>query len=84
MYCCFQEELHRSFTEASQKLHRSFTEASQKLHRSFTEASQKRDVFERKQVLYLAQMINYISKTRLVTERTVSFMLIGHIDTLKV
>ena len=41
MYCCFQEELHRNFTEASQKLHRSFTEASQKLHRSFTEASQK-------------------------------------------
>ena len=37
MYCCFQEELHRSFTEASQKLYRSFTEASQKLHRSFTE-----------------------------------------------
>jgi hypothetical protein len=41
-------------------------------------------VFERKQVLYLAQMITYISKTRLVTERTVSFVLIGHIDTLKV
>ena len=42
MYCCFQEEVHRSFTEASQKLalqklYRSFTEASQKLHRSFTE-----------------------------------------------
>jgi hypothetical protein len=31
MYCCFQEELHRSFTEASQKLHRSFTETSVKL-----------------------------------------------------
>ena len=30
-------DIHRSFTEASQKLHRSFTEASQKLHRSFTE-----------------------------------------------
>ena len=73
MYCCFQEELHRSFTEALQKLHRSFTEASQKL-----------DVFERKQVLYLAQMITYISKTRLVTKRTVYFMLIGHIHTLKV
>jgi hypothetical protein len=41
MYCCFQEELHRSFTEASQKLHRSFTEASQKLHRNFCEASMK-------------------------------------------
>jgi hypothetical protein len=62
MYCCFQEELHRSFTEASQK----------------------RDVFEGKPVLYLAQMINYISKTRLVTERTVSFVVIRHIDTLKV
>jgi hypothetical protein len=52
MYCAFDSG------RASQKLYRSFTEALQKLRRSFTEASQKRDVFERKQVLYLAQMIN--------------------------
>jgi hypothetical protein len=81
MYCCFQEELHRSFTEASQKLYRSFTEALQKLL-CFTEMRCVRkktsSVLGANDHLYIEDM------ARLVTERTVSFVLIGHIDTLKV
>ena len=58
MYCCFHEELHRSFTEMT--------------------------CVRKKTSSVLGANDHLYIEDQVFTERTVSFVLIGHIDTLKV